>query len=114
MTSENSKRKEYGNRGDPRIIDDYEVLINTNKLNWINSNDPNKIIKQLRSPRFLGSYHLKQELGSKFKPVNNLIQGNMRLKQEKSLKGTIFNPLTIGLMILAFAFNLFWFLRVFF
>ncbi|MBY9017484.1 MAG: hypothetical protein KGD66_01520 [Candidatus Lokiarchaeota archaeon] len=114
MTSENTNRKEFGNRGDPRIIVDYEELMNNNRLNRINSTDPNNIIKQLRSPRFLGSYHLKQEVGSKFKQVDNLLQGNLRLKQDKSLKGTIFNPLTVGLMILAFAFNLFWLLQVFF
>ncbi len=114
MTSENNKRKEVGNRGDPRIIVDYEDLMNNNRLNWINSNDPNNIIKQLRSPRFLGSYHLKQGVGSKFKPVDNLLQGNLKLKQDKSLKGTIFNPLTVGLMILASAFNLFWLLQVLF
>lgn len=114
MTSENTIKKEVANRGDPRIVVDYEDLMNNNRLNWINSNDPNSIMKQLRSPRFLGSYHLKQEAGSKFKPVENLLQGNLRLKQQKSLKSTIFNPLTVGLMILAFAFNLFWFLQVFF
>ena len=108
MTSENSEKNGNNNQGDPRIIVDYENVMNSNKLNWINSNDPNVIIKQLRNPSFLGSYHLKQEIGSKYNSVNNLIPGNMRLKQEKSLKGTIFNPLTIGLMILAFAFNLIW------
>ena len=40
MTSENTKRKEVGNRGDSRIIVDYEDLMNNNRLNWINSNDP--------------------------------------------------------------------------
>ena len=114
MTSENTNRKEVDNRGDPRIIVDYEDLMNNNRLNWINSNDPNNIIKQLRQPRFLGSYHLKQEVSSNFKPVENLLQGNLRLKENKSLKGTIFNPLTVGLMILAFAFNFFWLLQVFF
>ncbi|MHA1670742.1 MAG: hypothetical protein ACTSV5_09200 [Promethearchaeota archaeon] len=114
MTSENVKTKDVANREDSRIIDDYEELINNNKLNWFNSNDPNNIIKQLRNPRFLGSYHLKQEIGSKFKPVDKLLQGNLRLKQEKSLKSTLFNPLSVGLMILAFAFNLFWLLQVFF
>lgn len=114
MTSENTIRKEVDNRGDPRIIVDYEELMNNNRLNWVDSNDPNNIIKQLRSPRFLGSYHLKQEVGSKFKPIKNLLQGNLRLKQDKSLKSTLFNPFTVGLMILAFAFNLFWLLQVFF
>ena len=114
MTSENTKGKEVSNRGDPRIIANYEELMNSNRLNWINSNDPNKIMRQLKTPRFLGSYHLKQEVGSKFKPVDNLLQRNLRLKQEKSLKSTIFNPITIGLMTLALAFNLFWFLQAFF
>lgn len=114
MTLENNKEKDVNNRGDPRIIANYEELMNSNRLNWINSNDPNKIVKQLKTPRFLGSYHLKQQVGSKFKPVDNLLQRNLRLKREKSFKSTIFNPLTVGLMILAFAFNLFWFLQAFF
>lgn len=114
MTLENNKEKDINNRGDPRIIANYEELMNSNRLNWINSNDPNNIMKQLKTPRFLGSYHLKQQVGSKFKPVDNLLQRNLRLKQEKSLKSTIFNPLTVGLMILALAFNLFWFLQAFF
>jgi uncharacterized membrane protein len=114
MTSENNKLKDVKNREDPRIIENYEELMNNNKLNWVDSKDPNNIIKQLRSPRFLGSYHLKQEASSKFAPVDNLIKGNMRIKQEKSLKTTIFNPITIGLMIIAFVFNLFWLIQAFY
>jgi len=99
---------------DSGLIKDYEEIINNNKLNLLGSADPNAIIKSLSKPRFLGSYHLKEDINPNFKPLNNLIKGELDYRYTKSLKSTIFNPITIILIVVFLIFNILWFLLPFF
>ena len=91
-------------------IKDYEEILNNNKLNLLGSADPNAIIKSLSTPRFLGSYHLKEDINPNFKPLNNLIKGELDYRYTKSLKSTIFNPITIIIIVVALIFNILWFI----
>ncbi|KKN35502.1 hypothetical protein LCGC14_0783010 [marine sediment metagenome] len=79
----------------------------------ISSDSLKYAIKNLSRPRFLGSIHLNNEVNQNFKSVENLIGNNLDLKLTQSLKNTILNPLTKILIIMAIAFNLFWFLWIY-
>ncbi|MHA1687787.1 MAG: hypothetical protein ACTSUN_00360 [Promethearchaeota archaeon] len=74
------------------------------KLTTFLFSDPNAILKSLMIPRFLGSYHLKEKLASGELNVANLIQNKVEMK----LKSTIYNPITLSLIVIALAFNIFW------
>ncbi len=84
-----------------------------NKIPLLSSNNLDNIIKNLSKPRFLGSIHLKEQLGPRSDSIENLIESELKLKMTKSLKNTLLNPLTKILIILAIVFNLIWFLLVF-
>ncbi|MFW9936107.1 MAG: hypothetical protein ACFFD5_00510 [Candidatus Thorarchaeota archaeon] len=92
---------------DPKVLEDFEELLNKNRLDFLGSSNPNKIVKSLTSPRFLGSYHLKTDINPQFKSFQRLIKGEIDLKSTKALRSIVFNPLTITLIIIAFVFNLF-------
>lgn len=87
-------------------------LINNNPL--LTSNNLNNIIKNLTRPRFLGSIHMKKESSPNSNLVVNLIESELKLKMTRSLKNTLFNPVTKILVTLAIIFNLFWLLFVYF
>ncbi|MFX0105341.1 MAG: hypothetical protein ACFE75_07615 [Candidatus Hodarchaeota archaeon] len=86
--------------------------INRNRL--FSSNNLESIIKGLSKPRFLGSFHLKNETNSNINPVGNLIESELKLKMTKALKNTLFNPITKTLIILAIIFNIIWFTLIYF
>jgi len=92
---------------DPKVLEDFEELLNKNRLDFLGTTNPNKIVKSLTSPRFLGSYHLKTDINPRFKSFERIMKGEIDLKSTKALRSIVFNPLTITLIIIAFAFNLF-------
>jgi len=91
----------------------FEVELNSQKLSPFTSS-LNETLKNLSVPRFLGSYHLKEAINPKFKSIDNILRGNFQLKYTKSLRNVIFNPITITLIIIALAFNLFWLFLILF
>ena len=91
------------------FIKDYEDVLNSNKLRFFPSNDYNRQLKNLNNPRFLGSYHLKEENTPKYNSMKTLIKGDLELKYAKALRSTLINPVTIALIIIALLFNILWF-----
>ena len=63
----------------------------------------------LTSPRFLGSYHMKEEKNPKYKTFNTLMKGDLEVKYAKALRSTLINPITIALIVIALIFNVLWF-----
>jgi len=70
-------------------------------------------INNLSKPRFLGSIHMNKEFLGNFSSVENLIQGELEMKLNKSLKNTLFNPITKILILITIIFNLVWLLLLF-
>ncbi len=91
------------------FIKDYEDVLNSNKLRLFPSLDYNKQLKRLNNPRFLGSYHLKEENTPRYKTLNVLLKGDRDVKYAKAMRSTIINPVTIALIIIALLFNILWF-----
>ena len=91
------------------IINDYERVLNGNRLRLFPSNNYNKQLKHLNNPRFLGSYHLKKENAPKYNSFKALMTGDLEVKYAKALRNTIINPVTIALIIVALLFNILWF-----
>jgi len=91
------------------FIKDYEDVLNSNKLRFFPSNDYNRQLKSLNNPRFLGSYHLKEENTPRYNSIKTLIKGDLELKYAKALRSTLINPVTIALIIIALLFNILWF-----
>ncbi|TFG03097.1 MAG: hypothetical protein EU542_03230 [Promethearchaeota archaeon] len=92
------------------FLEDYEDLINSNKLSTFSTHNPNQFFRSLANPRFLGSYHMKKSILNKNKNINNILKGNLELRYTKSLRSIVFNPITITLIILAVLFNFLWFI----
>ena len=85
-----------------------------NKLNGLFSSDAlSNSINNLSSPRFLGSIHMKKELVSNFSSVENLLNDELEMKLNESLKNTLFNPITKFLILLTIIFNLVWVLLLY-
>ena len=91
------------------FIKDYEDVLNSNKLRFFPSNDYNRQLKRLNNPRFLGSYHLKEENTPRYNSIKTLINGDLELKYAKALRSTLINPVTIALISTALLFNILWF-----
>jgi len=70
-------------------------------------------INNLSKPRFLGSIHMNKELVSNFSSVENLLNSELEMKLNKSLKNTLFNPITKFLILLTIIFNLVWVLLLY-
>ena len=92
-----------------RNIKDYEDILNNNRLHLFPTSDYNKHLKSLTSPRFLGSYHLKEETNPIYKTINTLMKGDLEVKYSKALRNPLINPLSIALIIIALIFNVLWF-----
>ncbi|MFX1456209.1 MAG: hypothetical protein ACFFDB_12615 [Promethearchaeota archaeon] len=86
-------------------------LVNRNKL--IPFNSITHIINNLLNPSFLGSIHLKKEYNPNYNQVKDLLADERELNLTRSLKNTIFNPITKILILSAIIFNLIWFLAVY-
>jgi hypothetical protein len=96
----------------PHVIRDYEDILNNNKINLFPTSNHNAHLKSLTTPQFLGSYHLKEAINSKYNSINTLLKGDIDVKYAKALRGTILNPVTIALIIIALVFNVMWFFFV--
>ena len=70
-------------------------------------------INNLSKPRFLGSMHMNKELVSNFSSVENLLNGDLEMRINKSLKNTLFNPITKILILITIIFNLVWLILLF-
>ena len=88
-----------------RNKEDKSQQIEENSLTTFTFTDPNVLMKSLMTPRFLGSTHMKEGLKSNnVVNIENLMQNKIQMK----LKGAVYNPITLTLIILALAFNLMW------
>ncbi len=110
MNEINNKRDKVPNK--PHIIRDYEDILNNNKLNLFPTSNHNAHLKSLTKPQFLGSYHLKEAINSRYKSVNTLLKGDIDVKYARALRNTIINPVSIALIIIALVFNVMWFFFV--
>ncbi len=90
------------------INDEFKEIPLTTKSSLLPSNNMETIINNLSKPRFLGSIHMKNEARSNSNLVENLLENELKLKMTKSLKSTLFNPVTKILILLAIIFNLTW------
>jgi len=106
MNESNNKSKKVPDK--PHVIRDYEDILNNNKLNLFPTSNHNAHLKSLTKPQFLGSYHLKEAINSKYNPINTLLKGDLDVKYAKALRSTILNPVTIALIIIALVFNFMW------
>ena len=110
MSDSNNKLDKVPDK--PHVIRDYEDILNNNKLNLFPRSNHNAHLKSLTNPQFLGSYHLKEAINSKYNSINTLLKGDIDVKYAKALRGTILNPVTIALIIIALVFNVMWFFFV--
>ena len=81
--------------------------------NMLSSDALSNSIKNLSNPRFLGSIHMNKQFISNFSSVENLLNGELEMKINRSLKNTLFNPITKVLILITILFNLFWLLWLF-
>ena len=88
--------------------DKIEELSQSNKDPLLATNNLDYMIKNLSTPRFMGSIHMKKDSNTNSNIVTNLIENELNLKITKSLKNTLFNPVTKILILLAIIFNLTW------
>jgi hypothetical protein len=71
-------------------------------------------IENITKPNFLGSIHMRREFLMNLSSVENLVSGELEMKINKSLKDSLFNPVTKILILLMITFNLIWLLFLFF
>ena len=109
MNERNMNQNKEKEQTKARNLKDYEVVLNSNKLRLYPTSDYNSHLKSLTNPRFLGSYHMKEETNPRFKMLNTLMKGDLEVKYAKALRGTLLNPVTIALIIIALLFNVLWF-----
>ncbi|MHA1292736.1 MAG: hypothetical protein ACTSQJ_08735 [Promethearchaeota archaeon] len=105
---QSEKNKKFNNLF--RILGEKQEYQDINKIHLLSSKDLENSIKRLMYPGFLGSIHLnKRAMINNFHTVENLIKGELELKLTKSLKNTIFNPITKALILITLIFNILWF-----
>jgi hypothetical protein len=109
MKDSNKKIKPKEKLSKARNIKDYEDILNNNKLRLFPSSDYNNQLKNLTSPRFLGSYHMKENINPRYNTINKIFNGDLEVKYSKALRSTLMNPITIALIIIALIFNVLWF-----
>ena len=84
------------------------------KTNSLFSSDAlSNSINNLSKPRFLGSIHMNKELVGNFSSVENLLNGELEMQINKSLKNTMFNPITKFLILITIIFNIVWLFLLF-
>ena len=88
--------------------DRIEELPLSNKDPLQSTNNLDYMIKSLSTPRFMGSIHMRKETRPNSNMVTNLVDNELNSKISKSLKNTLFNPVTKILILLAIIFNLTW------
>ncbi len=109
----NKKEKEYHKRlgvdGAKEESTDFD-----RRFGSITSYDFNYLFKNIAKPNFLGSIHLKNNtMNYNVQPVKDLLQNQRELELTKSLKNTMFNPVTKFLILLAISFNMVWILLMY-
>lgn len=109
MNDNNKKEETEKDPAKARNIKDYEDVLNNNRLRLFPTSDYNSHLKSLTNPRFLGSYHLKEDTNPKYKTFSTLLKGDLEVKYAKALRSTIINPITIALIVIALLFNVLWF-----
>ena len=109
MNDNNKKTNAEKELTKARKIKDYEDILNDNKLHLFPTSDYNSHLKSLTNPRFLGSYHMKEETNPRYKTFNTLLKGDLEIKYAKALRSTLINPVTIALIVIALIFNVLWF-----
>jgi hypothetical protein len=109
MNADNKKKDTEEEFMKTRNIKDYEDILNNNKLHLFPTSDYNSHLKTLTNPRFLGSYHMKEDTNPKYKSFNSLLKGDLEVKYSKALRSTLINPITIALIVIALIFNVLWF-----
>ena len=92
---------------------EYHKKKKTNSHGLFSSDALANSIDNLTKPRFLGSIHMNKELVSNFSTVENLLNGELEMKLNKSLKNTLFNPITKILILITILFNIVWLLLFF-
>ena len=83
------------------------------KYGSLSSDYLSALIKNLSTPKFLGSIHLKNAINANNNAIDNLLKSELELKYTKSLKNAFLNPITKTLIILTLVFNLIWFLLIY-
>ncbi|TFG26876.1 MAG: hypothetical protein EU532_08800 [Promethearchaeota archaeon] len=81
--------------------------------NLLSSDALSNSIKNLSNPRFLGSIHMNKQFVSNFSSVENLLNGELEMRINRSLKNTLINPITKVLILITILFNLLWLLWLF-
>jgi hypothetical protein len=108
ITNEN---KIFSNR--TSNLDNSREIESITSNNFIPSNNIDYLIKKLTNPGFLGSIHLKKEMNPNYHQVEKILSSEHELKLTRSLKNSIFNPITKFLIISAIIFNLIWILSIY-
>lgn len=85
-----------------------------NRINLLSSKELDGFIKNLSRPNFLGSIHLQNPIERSNNFVNTLVNKDLQLRLNKSLKNSFFNPVTKFLILLMILFNLLWFSLILF
>jgi hypothetical protein len=109
MNDNNNKKETEKELVKTRNLKNYEDILNNNKLHLFPTTDYNSRLKNLTSPRFLGSYHMKEDTNPKYKTFKTLLKGDLEAKYSKALRSTLINPITIALIVIALLFNILWF-----
>jgi hypothetical protein len=84
-----------------------------NRNSFVPPNNIENTINNLSNPKFLGSIHLKKEMNPAYHQVKDLLATERELNLTRSLKNTMFNPITKILILSAIIFNLIWVLAVY-
>ncbi len=87
--------------------------MSVNRKNLNPFNNIAHIINNLSNPKFVGSIHLKKEMNPSYSQVKELLANEHELNLTRSLKNTMFNPITKILILSVIIFNLIWFLAVY-
>ena len=109
MSDKNNKIDDEKELTSARKLEDYEDVLNNNKLRLFPTTNYNDRLKNLSNPRFLGSYHMKEDINPKYKSFSTLMKGDLEVKYAKALRNAFINPITIALIVIALIFNVLWF-----
>ena len=85
----------------------------TEKINLLSSEKIDFFVKNLSSPRFLGSLHMKQEINPNSRLIENVINKNLDHNLSRSLKNPLNNPITKYLILMMILFNFLWIIFIY-
>ena len=115
MNQKNDNFKEEEGIESPSLKKMEDIFENrfTKEINLLSSQQIEFFIKNLSSPRFLGSIHIKKQPNLNHCLLENSFKKNLNLELSKSLKNPLNNPITRFLLLLMILFNLFWIISIF-